>query len=103
MRERESHVYTLVQWAMSSVKLVQAFTKEEDEYRRFMGASRASLGATLRLYSWQTLYSAAVNALIAAGTALVVYVGARVGARAAACRSASSSSSSPISRSSTRR
>jgi ATP-binding cassette, subfamily B, bacterial len=77
VRERESHVYTLVQWAMSSVKLVQAFTKEEDEYRRFMGASRASLGATLRLYSWQTFYSAAVNGLVAAGTALVVYVGAR--------------------------
>jgi ATP-binding cassette, subfamily B, bacterial len=77
VRERESAVYTLVQWAMSSVKLVQAFTKEEEEYRRFMGASRASLGATLRLYSWQTLYSAAVNSLIAAGTALVVYVGAK--------------------------
>jgi ATP-binding cassette subfamily B protein/subfamily B ATP-binding cassette protein MsbA len=76
VRERESHVYTLVQWAMSSVKLVQAFTKEEDEYRRFMGASRASLGATLKLYNWQTLYSAAVNGLVAAGTALVVYVGA---------------------------
>ncbi len=77
VRERESTVYTLVQWAMSSVKLVQAFTKEEEEYRRFMGASRASLGATLRLYSWQTLYSAAINTLLAGGTALVVYVGAR--------------------------
>jgi ATP-binding cassette subfamily B protein/subfamily B ATP-binding cassette protein MsbA len=76
VRERESHVYTIVQWAMSSVKLVQAFTKEEDEYRRFMGASRASLGATLKLYNWQTLYSAAVNGLVAVGTALVVYVGA---------------------------
>ncbi|HXQ49774.1 MAG TPA: ABC transporter ATP-binding protein [Stellaceae bacterium] len=77
VRERESHVYTLVQWAMSSVKLVQAFTQEEDEYRRFMGASRASLGATLRLYSWQSFYSAAVNGLIAAGTSLVLFVGAR--------------------------
>jgi ATP-binding cassette subfamily B protein/subfamily B ATP-binding cassette protein MsbA len=77
LRERESHVYTLVQWAMSSVKLVQAFTKEEDEHRRFMGASEASLKASLRLYSWQTLYSGAVNALVALGTALVVYVGAR--------------------------
>lgn len=77
VRDRESHVYTLVQWAMSSIKVVQAFTKEEEEYRRFMGASRASLNATLRLYSWQTLYSGMVNALIAAGTALVVYVGAR--------------------------
>ncbi len=77
VRERESTVYTLVQWAMSSIKLVQAFTKEEEEYRRFIGASGASLQATLRLYSWQTLYSGAVNTLIALGTALVVYVGAR--------------------------
>ena len=77
VRDRESYVYTLVQWAMSSIKVVQAFTKEEEEYRRFMGASRASLNATLRLYSWQTFYSGVVNSLIAAGTALVVYVGAR--------------------------
>ncbi len=77
VRERESVVYTLVQWAMSSVKVIQAFTKEEEEYGRFIGASRASLRATLRLYSWQTLYSAAVNTIIAFGTALVVYAGAR--------------------------
>ncbi len=77
VRERESTVYTLVQWAMSSVKVVQAFTKEDEELGRFIGASRASLKATLRLYSWQTLYSAAVNTLIALGTALVVYIGAR--------------------------
>jgi ATP-binding cassette subfamily B protein/subfamily B ATP-binding cassette protein MsbA len=77
VRDRESYVYTLVQWAMTSIKVVQAFTKEEEEYRRFMGASRASLDATLRLYSWQTLYTGMVTTLIAAGTALVVYVGAR--------------------------
>jgi ATP-binding cassette subfamily B protein len=77
VRERESRVFTLVQWAMSSVKIVQAFTKEEEEYRRFMGASRASLGATLRLYSWQTVYSGTVNGIVAAGTALVVFIGAR--------------------------
>jgi ATP-binding cassette, subfamily B, bacterial len=76
VRERESHVYGLVHWALSSVKLVQAFTKEEEEHRRFMGASRASLAATLRLYGWQTLYSAAVNGLVALGTAAVIFTGA---------------------------
>lgn len=76
VRERESLVYSLVQWAMSSIKVVQAFTKEEEEHRRFMGASRASLQATLKLYGWQTFYSAVVNGVIAAGTALVLYVGA---------------------------
>jgi ATP-binding cassette subfamily B protein/subfamily B ATP-binding cassette protein MsbA len=77
VREAEGRVYSLVQWAFSSVKLVQAFTKEEEEHRRFMGASRASLGSTLRLYSWQTFYSAIVNTVIAAGTAIVVYTGGR--------------------------
>jgi len=76
-RERESRVYSLVQWTMSAIKIVQAFTKEEEEHRRFMGASRESLRASLRLYSWQTLYSGAVNVTIAAGTALVIYAGAR--------------------------
>jgi ATP-binding cassette, subfamily B, bacterial len=77
VRTTESRVYSLVQWAMSSIKLVQAFTKEEEEHRRFMGASRESLRATLRLYSWQTLYSATINLVIAAGTAVVVFAGAQ--------------------------
>jgi ATP-binding cassette subfamily B protein/subfamily B ATP-binding cassette protein MsbA len=77
VRNRESLVYSLVQWAMSSIKVVQAFAKEDEEHQRFMGASKASLRATLRLYSWQTLYSGAVNGVIACGTALVVYEGAR--------------------------
>jgi len=62
---------------MSAIKVVQAFTKEEEEHRRFMGASRESLRATLRLYNWQTSYSAAVNVVVAVGTAVVVYAGAR--------------------------
>jgi ATP-binding cassette subfamily B protein len=77
VRDAQSRVYSIVQWAISSMKVVQAFTKEEEELGRFMGASRASLGSTLKLYSWQTFYSGVVNTLIAAGTALVIYVGAR--------------------------
>src|SRR5204863_6944455 len=77
VRDLGSRVYSLVQWGMAAIKVVQAFTKEEEEHRRFMGASRESLGATLRLYNWQTLYSGAVNVVIALGTAIVIYAGAR--------------------------
>jgi ATP-binding cassette subfamily B protein/subfamily B ATP-binding cassette protein MsbA len=77
VRDTDGRVYSLVQWAMSSIKVIQAFTKEEEEHRRFMEASRANLGATLRLYNWQTLYSGVVNTVVAAGTAMVVYAGAR--------------------------
>ncbi len=77
VRDLDSRVYSLVQWGMAAIKVVQAFTKEEEEHRRFMGASRDSLRATLRLYNWQTLYSGGVNVIIALGTAIVVYAGAR--------------------------
>jgi ATP-binding cassette, subfamily B, bacterial len=49
VRTTESRVYSLVQWSMSAIKLVQAFTKEEEEHRPFMGASQESQRATLRL------------------------------------------------------
>jgi ATP-binding cassette, subfamily B, bacterial len=77
VRDLDSRVYSLVQWGMAAIKVVQAFTKEDEEHRRFMGASQESLRATLRLYSWQTLYSGSVNVVVAIGTAVVVYAGAR--------------------------
>ena len=75
--ERESAIYALVQRTMSAIRVIQAFTKEEEEQRRFMAASTESLSASLRLYNLQALYSGAVNVVIALGTALVVWVGAR--------------------------
>ena len=77
VRDADARVYSVVHWAMSSIKVVQAFTKEEEEHRRFLSASRDSLDKTLRLYNWQTFYSCAVDGLVAVGTAIVVYAGAR--------------------------
>jgi ATP-binding cassette subfamily B protein/subfamily B ATP-binding cassette protein MsbA len=76
-RERDSEVYAVVQRAMSAMRVIQAFTREEDEHRRFMTASRQSLAAGLRLYTLQTFYSSVVNVVIAVGTAAVIWVGAR--------------------------
>ncbi len=75
--ERESTIYSLVQRTMSAIRVIQAFTKEEEEHRRFLAASAESLSASLRLYTLQTFYSGVVNIVIAFGTALVVWVGAR--------------------------
>jgi ATP-binding cassette subfamily B protein/subfamily B ATP-binding cassette protein MsbA len=77
MRERESEVLGVVQRAMGAMRVIQAFTREEDEHRRFMSASERSLAAGLRLYTLQTFYSGVVNLVIALGTAAVVWVGAR--------------------------
>ena len=75
-RQEESEVYTVVQRAMSAIRIIQAFTKEEEEHRKFMSASNRSLGASLKLYTLQTFYSGIVNVVMAVGTALVVWVGA---------------------------
>jgi len=76
-REKEGAVYTLVQRTLSAIRVIQAYTKEEEEHRTFMAASRDSLAAGRRLYTLQTFYSGAVNVLIAAGTAAVVWLGAQ--------------------------
>ena len=77
MRERESEVYGVVQRAMQAMRVIQAFTREDEEHRRFMSASERSLDAGLRLYTLQTFYSGVINLVIALGTAAVVWVGAR--------------------------
>jgi ATP-binding cassette subfamily B protein len=77
VRERESEVLGVVQRAMGAMRVIQAFTREEDEHRRFMTASERSLAAGLRLYTLQTFYSGLVNLVIALGTAAVVWMGAR--------------------------
>jgi ATP-binding cassette subfamily B protein/subfamily B ATP-binding cassette protein MsbA len=76
-RHKESLVYSLVQRTLSGIRVIQAFTKEEDEERRFVRASTESLAADLRLYNLQNFYSVVVNVTIAAGTAAVLWVGTR--------------------------
>jgi len=75
-RELESGVYSVVQHGLSAIRVVQAFTQEAAEHRRFIDQSHASLSASRRLYLVQTMYSGIVNTLIAAGTAMVLWIGA---------------------------
>ena len=76
-RDKESSVYSLVQRTLSGIRVIQAFTKEEDEDRRFVKASTESLAAELRLYNLQNFYYVVVDVMIAAGTAAVLWVGTR--------------------------
>jgi ATP-binding cassette subfamily B protein/subfamily B ATP-binding cassette protein MsbA len=62
---------------MAAIKHIQSFTTEPKEHRRFMQASGTALSAHRLLYAWQDSYSAMINALIAVGMALVLFVGAR--------------------------
>ncbi len=76
-REKESAVYQLVQRNLAAIRVVQAFSREEEEHRRFVAGSRASLRSSLRLYTLQTAYGAGTNVVMAVGTALVLWFGAQ--------------------------
>ncbi len=76
-RAKESRLYSVAHRALAAIHVVQAFTHEAESYREFVKSSSESLGETLKLYTFQTVYAGAVSVLIAVGTALVIYVGAR--------------------------
>jgi len=76
-REKQGSVYSVVQRALAGMRVIQAFTKEEEEERRFLKASSESLAADLRLYTLQNSYYAVINVTIAVGTATILWIGAR--------------------------
>ncbi len=75
--EKESAVLTVAQEGLSSVKIVQAFGREEDEVRQFQASASQSLEANLRLNATSMKSALLVGTLVAASSALMFYVGAR--------------------------
>ncbi len=74
---KESQVYTTVERIFSSITLVQAFGREEEERRKFVAESQHSFDRKLSLYALQTVYGWLVSGITASGTALVLYIGVR--------------------------
>jgi ATP-binding cassette subfamily B protein/subfamily B ATP-binding cassette protein MsbA len=75
-RQKESRLYSVTQRGIAAIRVIQAFTTEEEEARQFAASSTESLRANWRMYMLQTLYSGAINVIVAVGTALVLWVGA---------------------------
>jgi ATP-binding cassette subfamily B protein/subfamily B ATP-binding cassette protein MsbA len=73
--ERESAVLTVAQEGLSSIKMVQAFGREEHEVSQFHSSARESLKANLRLNYLSMKSSLIVGTLIATSTAAMYYVG----------------------------
>ncbi|MGE3541231.1 MAG: ABC transporter ATP-binding protein [Candidatus Tectimicrobiota bacterium] len=76
MRVKESALWARTQRGLGAIRVIQAFTTEEDEHQQFVASSTASLDAHLRFYTFQTLYTAFINIVMALGTAGVLWVGA---------------------------
>lgn len=73
--ERESAVLSLAQEGLSSVRMVQAFGREDHEVSQFSTSARQSLEASVHM-QYTAMYSSLITAtLMMASTASVCYVG----------------------------
>lgn len=77
VHERESDVSTRVQETLTGIRAVQAFGREQYESERFRKHASASLLASLRLTVLQSASQAVVGVVLAAGTAVVIWISAR--------------------------
>jgi ATP-binding cassette, subfamily B, bacterial len=77
IQERESDLLALTQEGISQIRMVHAFGRETFEIRQFRKRAARSLEAGLRFNTTSIISSLVVGTLMAAGTALMYYVGAR--------------------------
>ena len=77
IQERESDLLALTQEGISQIRMVHAFARESFELRQFRKRAARSLEAGLRFNITSIVSSLVVGSLMATGTALMYYVGAR--------------------------
>jgi len=73
--QQESSLLANVQESLSAIRAVQAFTQESRASQSFQGAASRSFELNQRLVLVQLAFSACVGLAMAAGTAVVVWVG----------------------------
>jgi ATP-binding cassette, subfamily B, bacterial len=74
-KEVESQLTTTIQRSASTIGLVQAFSREKDEYARFETNVTNSVAAYLRLHWQEVLFWMMVGSILALGSAIVLGYG----------------------------
>ncbi|MFY9583380.1 MAG: ABC transporter ATP-binding protein [Candidatus Acidiferrales bacterium] len=78
VREKQSELVSVVEEVLTSVRVVQAFAREDYEQRRFESQSRENVEMALQARSIKAKLSPVVEVIVAAGTCLVLGYGARL-------------------------
>jgi subfamily B ATP-binding cassette protein MsbA len=78
VRSQEGEVVSVLQEVLSSIRVVQAFTRESYEQRRFEQESMESVEVALRARSLKAQLTPMVQIITALGTCLVVWYGTRL-------------------------
>jgi ATP-binding cassette, subfamily B, bacterial len=77
VRKKEGEIVSTLQEVLSSIRIVKAFAREEYEQRRFEAESQESVDLALQARSIKAKLSPAVEIIVAGGTALVLWFGAK--------------------------
>lgn len=77
IQERESAVLTAAQEGLSSIRMVQAFGREEHEVSMFRSSASQSLEANIRLQGTSMKSALMVSVLMACATAAMYWLGSR--------------------------
>jgi subfamily B ATP-binding cassette protein MsbA len=78
VRKKESELLSIVQEVLTSIRVVQAFAREDYEQQRFESESLANVEAGLEARRVKATLSPVVEILVALGTCLVLGYGARL-------------------------
>ena len=78
VRKKEGALVSVLQEVLSSIRVVQAFTREDYEQQRFEQQSMESVEMALRARSLKAKLPPMVEIIVAIGTCLVVWYGARL-------------------------
>jgi ATP-binding cassette subfamily B protein len=78
VRKKESELLSLVEEVLTSIRVVKAFAREEYEQKRFESESLENVEAGLQARSVKAKLAPVVEVLVAIGTCLVLWYGARL-------------------------
>ncbi len=78
VRKKEGEILSVIQEVFSSIRVVKAFAREEYEQKRLEDESLESIEIALRARSLKAKLSPLVEIIVACGTALVLWFGARM-------------------------
>ncbi|MFL6277907.1 MAG: ABC transporter ATP-binding protein [Blastocatellia bacterium] len=78
VRKKEGDVVSVVQESLASIRVIQAFAREDFEVKRFEQESLESVETALRARAMKARLTPIVEVITAAGTCLVLWYGARL-------------------------
>jgi len=78
VRKKESELLSIVEEVLTSIRVVKAFAREDYEERRFASQSRDNVETALQARSIKAKLSPVVEVIVALGTCLVLWYGARL-------------------------